>query len=382
MLPKNKPVILQVLPELRTGGVERGTVEITEAIARNGWMPLVTSAGGEMTSQVIYAKGMHIELPLNTKNPWQIWKNAASIEKIIREYGVDIVHARSRAPAWSAYLAAKRTRTHFMTTFHGFYGLQNSFKRWYNGVMVRGERVIAVSQFVADHIRKEYGQTDYRIRVVHRGADTQLFSMDNVLPARIAELTRAWMLPDSNVPIIVVPGRVTRWKGQDVCIKALGRLPHRQFHCLLVGDESKHPDYCAELRQLINELGLEGHVRMVGNTRYMTEAYALSSLVICPSIEPEAFGRVPVEAQACGRPVIATRHGGACETVIDGSTGWLVTPNHVDELAAAIEKALTLPTAEKEAMAQNARWNVEQHFSTRAMQEKTLDVYRELLGNG
>jgi glycosyltransferase involved in cell wall biosynthesis len=374
-----QPVILQILPELRTGGVERGTVEITEAIAKAGWKAIIASAGGEMMPQVVYAGGEHITLPLTSKNPLKIWQNAAAIEKIIRERNVDIVHARSRAPAWSAYLAAKRTNTTFLTTFHGIYGIQNGLKKAYNSVMIKGKRIIAVSHFVAQHIKQEYEVNDAVIRVVQRGADTQLFSLDKVTPAKIEELSKAWRLPDSDAPIILVPGRITRWKGQDVCVRALGKLPHRRFHCLLVGDDAKHPDFSHELRQLIRELDLEGHVFMVGNTKFMTEAYAMSSLVVCPSIEPEAFGRIPVEAQSCGRPVIATRHGGACETVQDGVTGWLVAPNHVGELAAAIETALTLPLAQKEAMAQNARWNIEQHFSTRAMQEKTLEVYKELL---
>jgi glycosyltransferase involved in cell wall biosynthesis len=385
MLNKFQPVILQVLPELRTGGVERGTVEMTQAITAKGWKALVVSAGGELVEHITQAGGEHITLPLHTKNPVVIWRNAQRIERIIRERGVDIVHARSRAPAWSAYLAAIRTRTRFMTTFHGFYGLQNNFKRWYNSVMVRGERVIAVSQFVADHIHKEYLPyigDDSNIRVVHRGADTDNFSCERADPSILEQLKKNWAIPNDNtLPIIAVPGRITRWKGQDVCIRALGKLPHRQFYCVIIGDDTKHPDYCNELRKLIREHDLEGHVRLVGNTRYMTEAYTLASLVICPSIEPEAFGRVPVEAQACARPVIATRHGGACETVTDGVTGWLVTPNDSDALARTIETALTLTTAEKEAMAHNARWSVEQHFSTRAMQQKTLAIYQELLSS-
>lgn len=385
MLNKFQPVILQVLPELRTGGVERGTVEMTQAITANGWKAVVVSAGGELVEHIALAGGEHITLPLHTKNPLTIWRNAQRIERIIRERGVDIVHARSRAPAWSAYLAATRTRTHFMTTFHGFYGLQNSFKRWYNSVMVRGERVIAVSQFVVDHIRQEYTdyiQDDSIIRVVHRGADTECFSCERADSGILEQLRKNWAIPhDSTLPIIAVPGRITRWKGQDVCIRALGKLPHRQFYCVIIGDDTKHPDYCNELRTLIREHNLDAHVRLVGNTRHMTEAYTLASLVICPSIEPEAFGRVPVEAQACARPMIATRHGGACETVTDGVTGWLVTPNDADALSRAIETALTLSVSEKEAMARNARWSVEQHFSTRAMQQKTLAIYQELLSS-
>lgn len=379
MKQSSTPVILQILPELRTGGVERGTVEMTRAIVQNGWNAIVASYGGELVEQIENAGGIHITLPLHTKNPIIILMNTLRLIKVIRDFNVDIVHARSRAPAWSAYLAARLTKKHFMTTFHGVYGLKNNLKRWYNSVMVRGECTIAVSQFVADHIQKEYSAYKPFIRVVHRGADTEAFALQKVVPERVAELKRKWSLPDSDIPIILIPGRVTRWKGQDVCIKALASLPHRQFLCLIVGDDTKHPDYSNELRQLIKSLNLEGIVRMVGNTRYMNEAYALASLVICPSIEPEAFGRVPVEAQACSRPVIATNHGGACETVKHGITGWLVEPNNINAMAQAIETALTLPEHEKEAMAHNAHWHASQDFSTRAMQNKTLSIYKAIL---
>lgn len=378
-MPNNNATILQVLPELRTGGVERGTVEITEAIHDAGWKALVASAEGVMVSKVLYAGGQHFNMPLATKKPFEMIKNIARLEKLIREKKVDIVHARSRAPAWSAYFAAKSAGAKFVTTFHGVYGLKAPFKKTYNGIMTKGERVIAVSHFIADHIREHYNVPEDKIRVIHRGADLNVFAPDKVMPGRMAELAKKWQIPDDDRPIIVMPGRITRWKGQDVCIHALSLLKHRHFLCLLIGDPQKHPEFTEDLTKMIHSLGLEGCVRMVGDTSYMAEAYQLATLVVAPSIEPEAFGRVAIEAQAMGRPVIATKHGGAMETVIDGDTGWLVEPGNEEALAKAIEHALSLSPEEHERISQNSIWNAQTNFSTAVMQQKTLDVYRELL---
>lgn len=374
------PTILQVLPELHTGGVERGTVEITEAIHQAGWKALVASAEGHMISKVLYAGGQHLNLPLATKSPLEMLTNSLKLEKIIREKQVDIVHARSRAPAWSAYFAAKNTGVRFVTTFHGVYGLNAPLKKRYNAIMTKGERVIAVSHFVADHIHTHYRVPEERIRVIHRGADTNIFAPERVMPRRMAELAKEWQVPDDDRPIIVIPGRITRWKGQDVAIRALALLPHRNFLCLMVGDHQKHPEYSDELTKLVNDLKLGGLVRMVGDTPYMAEAYQLSTLVVAPSIEPEAFGRVAIEAQAMGRPVIATKHGGAMETIMDGDTGWLVEPGNAEALSKAVGHALSLDAEEKGRISQNAIWNARTNFSTAVMQENTLAVYRELLG--
>lgn len=374
------PTILQVLPELRTGGVERGTVEITEAIHDAGWIALVASAEGPMVSKVLYAGGQHFNMPLATKKPFEMIKNIARLEKVIRDKKVDIVHARSRAPAWSAYFAAKSAGAKFVTTFHGVYGLKAPLKKTYNAIMTKGERVIAVSHFVADHIRENYKVPEDKIRVIHRGADLNTFAPNKIMPRRMAELAKQWQIPDDDRPIIVVPGRITRWKGQDVCIAALALLKHKHFLCLLIGDYQKHPEYSDELSKMIHQLGLEGTVRMVGDTPYMAEAYQLATLVVAPSVEPEAFGRVAIEAQAMGRPVIATKHGGAMETVMDNDTGWLVEPGNEEALAIAIEHALSLSKDEHERISQNAMWNAQTNFSTAVMQQKTLDVYRELLG--
>jgi glycosyltransferase involved in cell wall biosynthesis len=375
-----QPVVLQVLPRLQTGGVERGTVEMAGAIAKSGWRSLVASEGGGMLPLINYAGAEHITLPLASKNPWRIWRNAGLLEKIIQRYEVDIVHARSRAPAWSAMLAARRAGVHFVTTFHGIYGLEPDIKRRYNEVMTRGERVIAVSEFVSKHILQNYPIDPSKLRVIHRGVEPAQFNPARIMPQRMVELTSRWRLPDE-VPLILLPGRITRWKGHHVLVEALARLPHRHFFCLMVGDDAQHPHYRQELEKQIFARGLEAHVRMAGNTPYMAEAYALADLVVAPSIEPEAFGRVPVEAQAMGRLVIAADHGGACETVTDGETGWLVRPDDPLALSRAIERALALPNEERERIGRQAMAQAQERFSSEAMCLKTLSVYWELIGS-
>jgi len=377
-LPANKQrVILQVLPSLKSGGVERGTIEIARAIRNNGWQALVASCGGPMASQVAHVGGNHITLPLDSKKPWIIWANAKKLERILREHKVDLVHARSRAPAWSAWLACKRTGVHYMTTFHGTYGLGGKWKQKYNAIMVAGERVIAISHFICEHIQRHYKVDSSKIRIIHRGVDLKLFHTVSHSPQRMITLAKEWRLPDQH-PLILFPGRITRWKGQDVFVKALAALPHRNFFAVILGDDKGHEKYRAELEALIQSLGLGAHIRIASHTNYIAEAYMLAKLVVSTSIEPEAFGRVVLEAQAMGKPVIATNHGGPCETVIDGTTGWLVSPGDINALSSAMHNALTLDAETEQWMSEQAMENA-RNFSLDKMCEATLDVYRELL---
>jgi glycosyltransferase involved in cell wall biosynthesis len=377
-LSPKPPVILQVLPALRSGGVERGTIDIARAITQAGAKSLVASAGGPMAHQLHHAGAQHFTVPLYTRNPVNIWRNSFELAKLIREHHVDIIHARSRAPAWSAWLAAKKTGIHFITTFHGTYGLQNKLKWRYNRIMTRGERVIAISQFIAEHIQKNYNVEADRLRVIHRGVDLRLFNPYGHSQQRMIELAKEWRLPD-DMPIILFPGRITRWKGQDIFLQALAKLPHRRFFAVIIGDDKKHESYHRELEQLIVSSGLEGHVRIARHTRSIAEAYMLAKIVVATSVEPEAFGRVVLEAQAMGKPVIASNEGGPKETVIPGTTGWLVAPHNVDELSNAINHALGVDSATLEWMGGQALANA-RNFSLEKMCTQTIAVYRELLG--
>lgn len=375
------PVILQVLPSLRSGGVERGTLDIARAIAGKGWTSLVASSGGPMAPQLAHAGARHFTLPLHSKNPLTIWLNSRRLARLIREHRVDVIHARSRAPAWSSWMAAQLTGCRFVTTFHGVYGLQNEWKRKYNAVMARGDRIIAVSRFIAEHIEKHYGIDPSRVRIIHRGVDLKLFHPGNHSPQRMAELAKEWRLPEDR-PLILFPGRLTRWKGQEVFIKALMQLPHRNFFAIILGDAKGHSHYHAELEKLIVGCGLGAYVRIIPHTQQMTEAYMLAKLVVAASVRPEAFGRVILEAQAMGKPVIATSHGGAQETVQPNVTGWLVPPGDVHGLTAVLNHALGLSDSELRWMASQAQANAA-NFSLEAMCEQTLAVYNELLaGHG
>lgn len=376
-----QPTILQVLPELISGGVERGTIEMAEAIVARGWRALVASAGGPMTEQLRRLGAEHITLPMASKNPWRIWHNAGHLEQIIKSHQVDIINARSRAPAWAAYMASKRTNTKLLTSFHGVYGHSSSLKRRYNEVMTYGEKVIAISHYIEEHLKSIYHVPQEKIRIVHRGADLRTFRRDRISGTAIMKLAQEWHAPEG-VPVILVPGRITRWKGQHVVLEALKQLPESQdFFCVLVGEDTKHPDYRAELEQTIAQSErLIGRVRLVGACNAMADAYAIADVVLVPSIEPEAFGRVPIEAQAMGKPVIATNHGGACETVIDGTTGWLVPPADAAALATYISFVLSLTAEQKEGLAQAAINHVWQHFSTEAMCAGEMAVYDEMLG--
>ncbi len=367
------PPVLQVLPSLVAGGVERGTLEIAEALIAAGGRALVASDGGPLVEPLERLGATHVTLPLRTKVPWRIIRNAASLARLAAEEGVGIIHARSRAPAWSALLAVRRSGAHFVTTYHGTYNEGAPGKRLYNSVMARGERVIAISHFIAGHIRERHGTDPARIRVIPRGVDPRRFDPALVPPGRLAALRAAWRLPEGR-PVIMLPGRLTRWKGQGVLLQAMARLPGDAV-AVLVGDG---PRYRRELEAEAARLGLGDRLRIVGHVEDMPAALLLADLVLHCSVEPEAFGRTVIEAQAMGRPVIAADLGGPRETVTQNETGWRVPPGDPEALASAIGHTLGLPPAARAGIGEAARAHVLAHYTTEAMQQATLAVYREL----
>jgi len=372
------PVVLQVVPTLGTGGAERGCRDMALAWADAGGVPLVASEGGPMVRELDRAGIRHITLPLASKNPLVIRKNAAKLEKIIRDEGVDIVHARSRAPAWSAWMACQRTGARYMTTFHAPYNFKSGMKRWYNSVMARGERVIAISDFVRRHILDSYDVDPARIRTIHRGIDPAVFSPDRVSSARMIQLAQQWRLPDDK-PVILLPGRLTRWKGQTVLIEALEKLGRKDVCALLVGSDQGRTGYRQELEERARRAGLAGVVHMTDHCSDMAAAYLLSTVVVSASREPEAFGRVIVEAQAMGKPVIVTSIGAYQETVLPGETAWVVPPDDADALAKALDEALSLTQEQREAIGARAQAFVADRYTKQRMCADTLAVYAELL---
>ncbi|MCA3270963.1 MAG: glycosyltransferase family 4 protein [Roseomonas sp.] len=376
-MPTPPPALLQVLPALRSGGVERGTLEIAEAQIAAGFRAIVASAGGEMVPALEALGAKHITLPLTAKSPFALWRNAAALTALARVEGVALIHARSRAPAWSALMAARSAGLPFVTTYHGAYNEGFPGKRFYNSVMARGDRVIAISHFIADLIRARHGVEEARLRVIPRGVDPRRFDPGLVSAERLAALRTAWGLPEGR-PIIMLPARVTRWKGQMVLVEAMARLPGDSL-ALLVGDAAERPAFRAELKGRIENLGLKDRMRLVGHANDMPAALMLADVVIHASTDAEAFGRTVIEAQAMARPVIASDLGAPRETVAEGVTGWRTPPGDANALAEAIGKTLALPAEERSALGARARAAVLSGYTTAAMQAATMAVYREVL---
>lgn len=378
----NAPTILQVLPALQSGGVERGTIEMTQAITAAGGRALVASAGGRLVPLVERAGGLHARMKLMSRDPVTILLNARRLARLIRQERVDLVHARSRAPAWSAWLAAKLTRTPFVTTWHGVYSENLPGKRRYNAVMARGARVIAISRFVAARVAGDYLVPPERLRVIPRGADIGQFDPALVWGERIHRLARDWQLPE-DAPVIMLPGRITRWKGHALLVEALARMRDRRAIALFVGaapDRRSGRRFVRELLDLARRSGVAERVRFAGHCADMPAAFALADLVVVPSLKPEPFGRVVVEAQAMARPVIVARHGAAMETVTDGQTGWTVPPGDVAAWAATLDTVLGFPADDVAAVGEAGRRAVHAGYTTASMQQATLAVYDELLG--
>ena len=375
--------ILQVLPKLESGGVERGTLEMVQAIAQHGWTPLVASAGGRLVHELERLGGTHLDVPLDTKNPLHIKKNAERLADLVRTHGVDLIHARSRAPAWSAQKAAEQTKTPFVTTFHGAYGLgPMGTKKSYNAIMTRGDRVIAVSDFIRRHMQEHYDVSDDRIRLVPRGVDLSKFDAEAVSPERMIALSTAWRLPDGGT-VLMLPARLSGWKGHSLVLDALvllkqeGKLPPLT-RCLFVGEGGSLED---DLHDEIEAKDISDVVHLVGHCADMPAAYMVTDLVISASTKPEAFGRTVAEAAAMSRPVIAPDHGAAPEIIVPSVTGWLFTASDPVSLAAKIETALNASSETKERMAAAALERIQSTFDMRHMQGETLAVYEELLNS-
>ncbi|MDR0774665.1 MAG: glycosyltransferase family 4 protein [Rickettsia sp.] len=375
----HKPTILQVVPALFSGGVERGTIEVAKMLKKVDYNVIVVSSGGSLVEELVAAGVPHIFMNSATKNPLTIWKNARILSEIIKEYNVDIVHARSRAPAWSCYMAAKATGAKFLTTFHGVYNISNPFKHFYNSVMVKGEKIIAVSNFVKHHILINYQILEDQIVVIYRGVDYNYFDPKNVTEEKLLKHKKKYGI-SNNTPIILLPSRMTSWKGHLTLVEALGKLKHLDFYCLMVGDLSKHPNFTNRVKSLINLLKLQSKIQIFGNESDILSLYGVSDIVISTSIEPEAFGRTITEGQSMEKLVIATNIGGTIETILDKKTGFHVKPNDAVDLAEKIEHCLSiLKTNEGKKIQQAARKAVIDNFSLDLMLSKTLDIYKKML---
>ena len=372
------PKVLQVLPALGRGGAERGAVDVAIAIAEAAGRSVVASQGGPLERELARSDIEHVTLPLASKNPFVMNRNISYLKRVIEHFDIDVVHARSRAPAWSAYAAARQSGVQFVTTFHGTYNLGGTIKRHYNAIMTRGDRVIANSYFTAEHIRSHYPMNPARLRIIPRGIDVAQFDPASVSAERVVGLATSWRLPEA-VPLIMLPGRLTRWKGQAVLIDALAHLGDLDFVCAIVGSAAGNWSYRNELKRKIDQLGLADRVFLRDHCDDMPAAYILADVVVSASTDPEAFGRVVAEAQALGCPVVASNHGGTPEQLIVGRTGTLFRSGDPEALAEALRGALALTAEERQRLAGEAMRNVRDKFTKEVMCERTLSVYGELV---
>lgn len=373
--------VLQIIPALGTGGAEQAVVEIAAGLLSRGDRALAVSSGGRRVRELDELGAMHILRDVKTKNPFKIIRNAYWLADLIRKEKVDIVHARSRAPAWSAYLACRMTGAHYMTTFHAAYKFKSDIKKAYNAVMAKGERVIAISPFIADHIYTSYDVLSDRLRLVNRGVDLANYNPQSMADERV-DAARAAFNADRGREIIVLPGRLSPIKGQKIILRALGLLAQRRKQpmplLLIIGDDQGREAYSAELLDLTREVGLADHVRFTGAWADMPAAYALASLVVVPSQVPEGFGRVPIEAMAMGVPVLVSQLGAMQDTVRHGQTGWHVPHDNVELWAAQIDEALSMGGEARRQMGQAGREEVIHNYAREVMVERTLAVYDEL----
>ncbi len=373
---RTQMTVLQLLPELESGGVERGTLEMGHYLVKKGHRSIVVSNGGRLVEQLLEEGSKHIFRNIGSKSPSALL-HILPIRRLLKKEKVDVLHLRSRMPAWVGYIAwkslPKKHRPVLVTTFHGFYSINA-----YSAIMAKGEGVIAISKSIKKHIFENYDTAD-NVRLIFRGVDSDYFNPDNVDSSRLEKLKESWHLGEGK-KILMLPGRLTRLKGQEVFLKSLLHVNNSDYIAVLVGDTLDNPGYTAELNEFIEKNGLKEKAVLVGYCGDMPAAFMLADIVLSTSSsEPEAFGRTTVEAMAMGKPVIATAHGGSLETVIHNENGWLVEPSNEKSLARAIEKALSMNENELEELGNNGKVRVKKKFTAQAMCDQTVAYYEDLL---
>lgn len=375
-----KKIILQICPRLSTGGIERGTIDVAIALQQAGFHPIVVSGGGKLEHELATAQVQHIQLPVHEKLPWKIHKNARLLASLIHKFKPDLVHARSRAPIWTSYLACKQTKTPLITSCHsphsgGFFGL----KHVYNRAVSFGDTVIATSEFIKNYLINDLKTPNHKIQVIYRGINLDQFNPANISAHEISQIQKQFGIP-SNKRLICLAGRITRWKGQDLLVDALHQLQDPSLHAIIVGRVDSQA-YYNELKARIAQCRLNDQVTFISESQALPILYAMSEIALSTSRKPEAFGRVAVEAQAMGCLTIASNLGAAKETVLDEATGFLIRSDCSVALANKIISIQQLPQTKKSAITQSARDHVKNIFSKEKMINKTLIAYRALIGH-
>ena len=376
--------ILQVVPELETGGAEITTMEMAEAIVKAGGRALVASEGGALESRIEAAGGEIVHLPVASKNPLTLWRNIGRLAALMQAENIDLIHGRSRAPCWSALFAARRIGRPYLATYHSKVHARPRAKIFYNSVMTRGQWTIANSHFTATRIAAIHHTPEAQVRVIPRGCDPDALNPSRFSAADKAAKRAQWGIGEEAF-VILCPARLTRWKGQHVLVEALARLSASvKPYLVCVGGAQGRDAYVDELRALAAAGNIAERLVLAGHESDMPLAYAAANMAVLPSIEAEPFGRTTIEAQAAAVPVIASDDGGFRETVIadaaeNGGSGWLVEADNSAALAATINAALGLSHAALQKMGENGRANVMAHYTRTTMCNRTLNVYRELL---
>ena len=376
-MSKNKYTIAQILPALNTGGVERGVVEISKALTENNFRSIVVSSGGHFESQLRRNGAIHYKLDVHSKNPLRWVKIRNQLKVILEEEKVDLLHLCSRAPAWIAFPLGSILDIPVITSVHMRFRGTNIFKKIYNSVLTKGDAVIAISKHIEKSIKTVFPKVGHKINVIHRGVDLELFNPNNIKAGRIIAQSKTLNLRD-NVPVIVMASRPAMWKGYSVLITALSKVKE-DFQCVLIGAGDGSTKFQKILIDKIIRLKLEAKVKLLKSTRDIQAAMILGDIVVMPSLTPEPFGRVILEAQALGKIPIAFNHGGASETIINGKTGFLAEPLKIESLAENISLALNLKAIKKEKMGDYSKKIVSKNFSHNRMCNLTLSLYKQCI---
>jgi len=379
----SKLKVLQVIPRMDYGGAETGCYDLAHYLPENNCSSFIVTSGGKLTKYIDKKKVRLIKLPVHSKNPVIIFLNSIALVFIILFHNISIVHARSRAPAWSCLLATKITRRKFVTTFHGTYNFNNPIKRFYNSVMVRSDLIIAGSNFIFSHINSNYSRNlKKKFLVIFRGINVDYFDQSTTLESEENKLISSWGL-DRNKKIILMPGRLTAWKGQEVFIEALNitnqKLGYESFYAVILGGDQGRDIYSKKIKRLAEQHRLIGQLKFIEHCKDMPLAYKISDLIVSASIEPEAFGRVAVEAQSMEKPIIASNIGGSNETIIDNQTGFLFDAGKPESLSGKIIEALNLDETTLKSMGVEGRKNIIKKFNVEKMCFSTYSEYKKLL---
>ncbi len=376
--------ILQVIPKLGYGGAETGCFDLAHFLSENGCKSYIVTSGGPLLKYINKKKVTVLRLPVQSKNPILILINSLILSIIIFFLNIDIVHARSRAPAWSSLIATIITRRKFVTTFHGTYNFKSNLKKWYNSVMVRSDLIIAGSNFIFSHIQENYTKylKDQKFLVIFRGINTEYFNPKKIKESDKILLKKNWKIEDKK-KVILLPGRLTYWKGQELFIESLSilkkKLPALDFVAVILGSDQGRKIYKKKLVRLVEQHRLNNSVIFVDHLELMPIAYEISDLVVSSSVEPEAFGRVSVEAQSMEKPIIASNIGGSNETIINDKTGFLFEAGNPNKLGEKLVEVLNLSEVTLNGIGAEGRKNVIIKFNVEKMCNSTYSEYKKLI---